>query len=142
MSFFGCYFETVEIDKLYSQLIERIQQDFYMVPRKINTTKEKQDEYVNKVIDFVCNFCGINKEEIATIRKETEVAFCRYIIYYILKKHSKMDLSSRIIAGYFSRKTSTVIHALRKTDELLETHKEFTKQLRQCEYAFLERHGI
>ncbi len=83
---------------------------------------------IDIIIDIVCQYYKVSKEEILSARKEKRVSLARHIIAYLAVKLSGKTLT--YVAKYIKRKDHTgVLYALHKIDELLGKDLFFQNEL-------------
>lgn len=68
----------------------------------------------NQIIDQVAQYYEIDKKHFidASTRQKQQIADARQVCYYIVRTHT--DLTLKQIASIFSRKHTTIIHAIKK----------------------------
>lgn len=72
-----------------------------------------------RIITMVCDHFNLNPEHIKTKRRVKEHVHARHVIFYFLRKHTKMTLKT---AGeLFNRDHTTVIHGLENLSDIMDT---------------------
>lgn len=84
------------------------------------------------IIEMSCNRLGVLYEELITPYRAREVTNPRFMIMYLLRKHTSLTLAE--VACLFKRKRhETVISAIKKTNIFIEREKEFREKLEDLE---------
>lgn len=73
-------------------------------------------ETTNQIIDQVAQYYQIDKKDLidSRTRQKQQIANARQVCYYIFRTHT--DLTLNQIASIFSRKHTTIIHAIKKVN--------------------------
>lgn len=123
------------------QVIEAIQKDYYLVPRKEMIGNFDKFDYINKVVNFIATFKGTGLNSLKSASRQRDYVEARYFIYYIIEKHSKVIIEKQHIGSILNRDRTTIHLGLAKCHDLIQSNKAFRLQIQQCEQAFLEYHG-
>ena len=92
----------------------------------------KPDEEVSPrtIIDKVCSFYKIKKEDFKTETRKRNIAEPRQVCMYLLKNHTKLNLNE--IASILNKKDhTTVIHGINKIEENLQKNSLLKEQISQ-----------
>jgi chromosomal replication initiator protein len=77
--------------------------------------RKEKIEYIQTV---VCNHYGISVEELFKKDRHPNIVAARYILMFVMKKRMGMSLVS--IGKHFGKDHSTVIHAVKKVECILD----------------------
>lgn len=107
--------------------------------KDLNQIKQYQEEISpRKIIDSVCSFYSIKKEEIKKESRERRLSHPRQICMYLLKKHT--DLNYNEIASLLNRKDhTTILHGIDKIEKELEDKEETKDQISQLKEIIFSR---
>ncbi len=94
-----------------------------------NTKKEISIDYIKKV---VCNFYNINPEQLQQNTRKREIVQARQVAMYFSKNLTKSSLNT-IGMQVGGKDHATVLHACRTVMNLIETDKNFRKQIEEIE---------
>lgn len=83
------------------------------------------------ILNEVAREFDISKNKLCALSRAREVAVPRQICMYLCKKLTKNALAT--IGVTFNRNHSTVIHSIRRCEELLETDNEYSQKIRNIE---------
>lgn len=89
-----------------------------------------------EMLNEVSRMCGVNVKDIQAPNKgKREVCDARHIAATLIQKYSTLsyDTIGRDVLG--GRDHSTIIHSLRKTQDLIKTDRLFKARFIQCETA-------
>lgn len=86
---------------------------------------------LKRVTDAACDYFGLDEEKVKSKSRKRELALCRFIIFGIVKKKSRLSLKS--IADEFSRDHTSVIHGLQTLKDLMDTDETIRKQFNEIE---------
>ena len=86
----------------------------YVIPGIKKDKKEYQMQYI---LDKVCNFFCIDKEDVLSWNKKAEVAYVRAWAIYLIKSHT--DANNSNLSILFDRDRSTIISSLHKISKKL-----------------------
>lgn len=81
-----------------------------------------------RIIQTVSEYHKVSVADMKSQRRKSEIVQARQIAMYFLRKYTKLSLVS--IGGHFGfRDHSTVLHALKKVQDLAEVEKYYKKEL-------------
>lgn len=111
--------KTIDVD-LASHLIKKNEN----AARKTMTTE--------MIVEAICNYFNLNKEQLRSKTRKTEYAQARQIAMYLAKKYLNIPLSQigQQIAG---RDHSTVIYSCHKVQDLMAVDKSFKSNVEAIE---------
>jgi len=96
--------------------------------KDIAVLKNEEDISPRTIIDKVCSFYKIKKEEIKSDSRKKNIAEPRQVCMYLLKKHTKLNLNE--IASLLNKKDhTTIMHGISKIEENLENNSDLKEQL-------------
>ena len=112
-----------------SELVENITNDFVK-----HTAKKLTIDYI---LNFVANYFGITPELIKSKTRISEIVLARHIVMYLSKKLTDSNLKT---IGYQlgNKDHSTVIHAMKKVDELMEVDKKVKIDVENLEKKLIQ----
>jgi chromosomal replication initiator protein len=91
-----------------------------------------------KIIDSICNFYAIKKDELKRDSRERRIAYPRQVCMYLLKKHT--DLNYNEIASLLNKKDhTTIMHGVSKIEKDLEEKNEIKNQVASLKEIILKR---
>jgi chromosomal replication initiator protein len=88
-------------------------------------------DFDNSVIEKVCEYFEINRKDLESKSRKRVFVEPRQIVYYLLAKYS--DSSIIVIARYFNRDHTTVIHGRCQIYDLMETDNVFRAEVMKVE---------
>jgi len=94
----------------------------------------------NKATDieqWVSSYYGISTTKIKGNDRHRVVVLARHVAMYLIRKHTKMGLVA-IGRRFSSRDHTSVIHACKAINNLIETEDSFRKQISHLEYKILQ----
>jgi len=98
----------------------------------------KEDISPRKIIDSVCSFYSIKKDEIKKESRERRLSHPRQVCMYLLKKHT--DLNYNEIASLLNRKDhTTILHGIEKVEKELQEKDEVKEQVSQIKELIFTR---
>ncbi|MFH0920835.1 MAG: chromosomal replication initiator protein DnaA [Fibrobacterota bacterium] len=86
---------------------------------------------MDTILTEVAREFGISKNKLCALSRCREVAVPRQICMYLCKGYTKNSLAT--IGVTFNRNHSTVIHSLRRCDEILQTDSDVSRKIRLIE---------
>jgi chromosomal replication initiator protein len=93
-----------------------------------------------KIIEIVCNHYDLQFEALATKCRIKEHVHARHVIFYFLKKHTKMTLKT--MGEMFNRDHTTVIHGVEKLHDIIETEPEVKADIELLQAAIIEMRSM
>jgi chromosomal replication initiator protein len=98
----------------------------------LNEPRQKENIALDAVLHTVARNLSISINEIRSKNRSKSVAAARQILFYLLKKHT---LNSLQTIGSFvgGRDHSTVIHAISKVENIIETNEYMAKKIKIIE---------
>jgi len=96
--------------------------------KDITSLKNEEDISPRTIIDKVCSFYKIKKEDIKSESRKKNIAEPRQVCMYLLKKHTKLNLNE--IASLLNKKDhTTVMHGISKIEENLTSNSDLKEQI-------------
>jgi len=86
---------------------------------------------IDDILSAVAVEFDISKNKLCALSRAREVAVPRQICMYLSKKHTRNALAT--IGVTFNRNHSTVIHSIRKCEEMIAADPEFAARIRNVE---------
>lgn len=97
-----------------------------------NLIKEKKTDFnLEQIMNVIVDYFNISEKAIKAKTRKREVVQARHLAMHFAKKYTKMSLSS--IGVEFNRDHSTVVHANKTVQDLLETDKDFKQYYEDIE---------
>ena len=125
------------IEEITTEVVSRIQQDFYLIPKRQVMNDQTKHEFCEYVIAFMSAYTKTSIHTIRSKNKTFAVAMVRYFIYYIINKHFKGIISYNVIGRYCKRDHASVTHGVKTLSNLCDTDPELKKKVDKMEKAFL-----
>ena len=91
---------------------------------------------IEQIIQVVCEHLNIDFERFNSTERTREIAQARQIAMYLAKQHTKAPLTT-IGAAIGGRNHATVLHPCKAVSNLLETDKQFRRQVEEIEKMVL-----
>ena len=92
----------------------------------------KTELLINFYADEICWFLDVSKKDIFSKRKDRHLADIRAMICYLTKKqYSKAVLQH--IAEYFGQTHATVVHSIKKIEDLRNLDMKIKRTIEHCE---------
>lgn len=85
-------------------------------------------EYVERVVS---EYFGIPVAIFASKNRKTEYVNCRFAVFYILRKYTKMSFKN--IGQLYGRNHTTAIHAIQTCNDLMETDEVYRRNINNIE---------
>jgi len=106
--------------------------------KDIDILDREQEVSPRTIIDKVCSFYKIKKEDIKSESRKKNIAEPRQICMYLLKKHTKLNLNE--IASLLNKKDhTTVIHGISKIESNLELNEDLIEQVSQIKSEIFKK---
>jgi len=106
--------------------------------KDIAIIQEKEEISPRVIIDKVCSFYRIKKEEIKSESRKKNIAEPRQICMYLLKKYTKLNLNE--IASILNKKDhTTIMHGISKIEENLEQNSQLQEQISQIKTLIFQK---
>lgn len=104
--------------------------------KDIKGPKDEDNISPRTIIDKVCSFYKIKKEDIKTETRKKNISEPRQIIMYLLKKHTKLSLSE--IAALLNKKDhTTIMHGIKKIETEIEKDSNLQEQISKIKEIIL-----
>ncbi|MBR4270258.1 MAG: chromosomal replication initiator protein DnaA [Clostridia bacterium] len=106
-------------------------EDMEEVLRKDSPSAEVSKSRMNqdKIIDIVCDYYGINRNDLTGRRRNKEIVMPRQVCIYLM--WSQLNIPLINIGEYFGRDHTTIIHARDKIMDMLKTDKPTKKTINE-----------
>lgn len=85
----------------------------------------------DKIIEIVCDHFKLAVKEVQSRSRVREFVYARNIIFYLLRKHTKMSLKSS--GELFGRDHTTVIHGIETLNNLMYTDTDVRSEVELIE---------
>ena len=89
---------------------------------------------IERIIETVCDHLNIDFARLSSPERTREVAQARQIAAYLSKQHTKAPLTA-IGASIGGRNHATVLHSCKAVTNLMETDRNFRRQVEEIENA-------
>ncbi len=87
---------------------------------------------IQNIIDAVTNFYGVKLADLQSKRRHRSITVPRQVCMYLARKRTRYSLEE--IGGYFGgRDHTTVLHAIRTTDDRMTLEPEFNSHIEQID---------
>ena len=87
------------------------------------------------ILESVAEHYDLDVEELFNKRRHQGVVLARHMSMFLMKKYTRMTLTA--IAKIYKRDHTTIIHACRQIDNLLETDPTVRQDMHSIEMRFL-----
>lgn len=84
---------------------------------------------LEKIFTFVCEQLSVNPEQVVKRSRKEHLVFARQVYFYVAKTCIKSTLKQ--IAGYLSLDHSTVVHGIKRVEDLIYTEKKTRDQINE-----------
>lgn len=74
----------------------------------------------DQIIDLICESYGISQDDLKSQNRKKELVFARHLSMYLLRKKAKLSL--REVGLMLGRDHTTVVNAIDRVNEYLETN--------------------
>lgn len=91
---------------------------------------------IEHIIEVVCQYLNLDFERFNSTERTREIAQARQIAMYLSKQHTKAPLTA-IGAAIGGRNHATVLHSCKAVTNLMETDKNFRRQVEEIEKLVL-----
>lgn len=111
--------------------------NYFVIPGlKYKNQIRFQSQYIGKeiIIQSVLDYFKLSFRELRRKDRSTNIKFPRQVVMYLLKKNTSMKLKN--IGAIFDFDHSTVIHAVKKIQDLMDTDEIVRKQILDIENKF------
>ncbi len=92
-----------------------------VIDKKLHKNGYVADISLNKVIDNVCLYCQVDRDDLMDKNREDHIFKARAICFYILRYNS--DHALKRIGHFFDKDHATVLHGLKRIEEWLLNDK-------------------
>ena len=103
---------------------------------KVYVQLTQKEITIDHIISTVCNYLNIDHERFNSTERTREIAQARQVAMYLAKQHTKAPLTA-IGAAIGGRNHATVLHSCKAITNLLETDKQFCRQVEEIEKLVL-----
>ena len=95
-------------------------------PKKM--IENNQREKVDKIVDVVCSFYGVERSEVVSDSRRRNLCLCRHVITHLIRERTKMGFKDigRLLGG---RDHTTSINSIRALRGWLETDFYLAQQI-------------
>jgi chromosomal replication initiation ATPase DnaA len=126
---------TEELESLKNAVVEMIQRDFFLVPRKPEIYTKDREDMIEHIIQFVSNRLHISVSLIKSKTRLYEVVWARYIVFYMCYRYCKKVMSLKFIGSFVGhRDHATVLNGLKKIRSRMEIETVFREDIeRYCQ---------
>ncbi len=95
---------------------------------------------IQNIIDAVTSFYGVKLADLQSKRRHRSITVPRQVCMYLARKRTRYSLEE--IGGYFGgRDHTTVMHAIRTTEDRMEMEKDFKAQIDQIDRMLTGERG-
>ena len=103
---------------------------------KVYVQMTQKEITIDHIIEVVCGYLNIDRERLNSTERTRDVAQARQIAMYLAKQHTKSPLTA-IGAAIGGRNHATVLHSCKAVSNLMETDKNFRRQVEEIEKSVL-----
>ena len=90
-------------------------------------TQDESEIDAGRIIDSVCKFYNIKKDELLARKRTKEIAQCRQVTMYLISEMLSMPLEA--VGNIFGKNHATVIYAKNKIAEDMAKNKKFATEI-------------
>lgn len=105
---------------------------------KVYVKFTQREVTVDQIVKVVCGHLNLDAEQFNSPKRTREIAQARQIAMFLSKKHTKAPLTA-IGAAIGGKNHATVLHACKAISNLMETDKNFKRQMEEIERRVLSR---
>jgi chromosomal replication initiation ATPase DnaA len=105
----------------------------YLTPEQLEGIKRqnlvyfKSNELINEIMNCVCEFFSVTKEQIEGKRGKGILPWARHVFNYMCKKYSRLTLKG--IGDLINRDHTTVMHSLKTVQGNMDSYPEYKEQV-------------
>ncbi len=103
---------------------------------KVYVKINQKEISIDRIIEVVCEHLNIDFDRFNSTARTREIAQARQIAMYLSKQHTKAPLTA-IGAAIGGRNHATVLHSCKAISNLIETDKQFQRQVEEIEKKVL-----
>ena len=103
---------------------------------KVYVQLTQKEITIDHIINTVCNYLNIDRERFNSTERTREIAQARQVAMYLSKQHTKAPLTA-IGSAIGGRNHATVLHSCKAITNLLDTDKQFRRQVEEIEKLVL-----
>ena len=97
-----------------------------------SATPEQRQITIQQILDVVTKHYNVRLSDLQSKKRHKSIAFPRQVCMFLARRHTRHLLEE--IGGYFAgRDHTTVLHAIRTVEDLLQNEPQFAEQLAQIE---------
>jgi len=85
---------------------------------------------------MLCNYFGYEPDSVRQKTRKREIVVMRQIFYYFAKQHMNRRISLSEMGGYLKQDHTTVLHAHKTIQNLIDTDKSFALEMDEARYFF------
>lgn len=93
---------------------------------------------IDQIVKVVCEYLTLDNEQFNSPKRTREIAQARQIAMFLSKKHTKAPLTA-IGAAIGGKNHATVLHACKAISNLIDTDKNFKRQIEEIERRVLSK---
>ena len=112
--------------------LQKRQQDFLnrqFVKRNRNKWEKPRHQFINEVIDVVCDFYGFPRADLFHKSRFNSIVIKRQIIFWLLNNQKKYRFRWHELGAIFSLNHATAIHSIKVVSNYMETDKYFSDEM-------------
>lgn len=103
---------------------------------KVYVKINRKEVSIDRITQVVCEHLGIDLDRLNSSERTREIAQARQIAMYLAKQHTKAPLTT-IGASIGGRNHATVLHSCKAVTNLMETDRNFRRQVEEIEKRIL-----
>ncbi len=103
---------------------------------KVYVKLHQREITIDRIIEVVCDYLDLDFARFNSTERTREIAQARQIAMYLAKQHTKAPLTT-IGAAIGGRNHATVLHSCKAVSNLIETDKNFRRQVEEIEKRVL-----
>ncbi len=85
----------------------------------------EQEIKLQEITQIICDYFNVTKEDLMTNSRKNEHVIPRSFIFRIMRDMYGKNISLKTLGAVFNRDHATVLNAIRKNEELLETNTKY-----------------
>lgn len=130
------------IDTIAHQVISRIREEFYMLPKSKTLSQASREEIVNLVIGFIAEKQQVDVNEMKQISRKRVLAFSRHMVCYLCRRIFGEDITASLVGQQLNgRDHTTVLHGFRTIENFMDVDPNVRAKMNAIESEFRERYS-
>jgi len=119
------------------RIVEKIKSEYYLVARKTAALREDKAAFLEYILDFVCEECEVDKQEMRSGSRKISVIYSTRIYAFLARKVSNKKLSYNLIGEFVNKDHASIMHSERKLIEEMEVNRTYREEIKEMEERFI-----